>query len=350
MGHDRRTVRSVSSRIRVVIVDDSVVCRESVREILEVSGDIQVVGEAVDAFSAVAIVEALAPDVVTMDVQMPGKSGLEAVEQIMSRRPVPILVLTAQPLSDESGIAFAAVESGALEVFSKPSIDDDAAGEELRDVIRRLSRTPVFQRLVESDSGNDTQAPPSGTSATAMVAIAAGAGAMSSVLSLLAQLAELRCPIILSEPVVREQSASYANHIGGVSRQRVRRAEARSLTCGPSDLLLDFEGCLTCTAKGELSLDVDDGRDPARLLRSIAEVYGPAALVVVLDGKGTEGLDALPAVRAAGAEVLIQAPRSGAPNERLSVAIASCPSGRVASIQTIAAEISAVATSASRDR
>src|SRR5688572_5571380 len=97
-------------RLRVVVVDDSSICRDVLKDQLERDGDIEVVGEGEDAFSALTLVETLHPDLVTMDVQMPGKSGLEAVEQIMSCAPTPILVVTAESLADEVGVAFKAIE------------------------------------------------------------------------------------------------------------------------------------------------------------------------------------------------------------------------------------------------
>lgn len=137
-----------SERLRVVVIDDSSICRTSLAVVLEADGDIEVVGEAEDGFAALALVQKLAPDVVTMDIQMPGKNGLEVVEQIMTCAPVPILVVTAMPLGadDHDNIAFKAIDNGALDVFPKPSLTDDAAGVDLRVRIREIAKMPVFLR------------------------------------------------------------------------------------------------------------------------------------------------------------------------------------------------------------
>jgi NarL family two-component system response regulator YdfI len=81
--------------IRVLIVDDHLVVREGLHTILEVSGDIEPVGEAANGAEAVRLVGELSPDVVLMDLRMPGMDGIEAIQQIKARYPaVEIVILT----------------------------------------------------------------------------------------------------------------------------------------------------------------------------------------------------------------------------------------------------------------
>src|SRR3954447_24041540 len=107
-------------RVRVLVVDDSSICREEIRVLLEAEGDIEVVGEAGDGKEAVKKVELLRPHVTTMDVQMPELGGLGAIEQIMARTPVPILVITGRPATPKENLAFEAVQRGALDLIEKP--------------------------------------------------------------------------------------------------------------------------------------------------------------------------------------------------------------------------------------
>ena len=143
-------------QIRVVIVDDSEVARTALKIILEAEHDIVVVGQGCDGFSAASLVEEHKPDVVTLDVHMPGKSGIEAVEQIMARCPVPILVVTGEPI-DDTPLALRAIERGAMEIVTKPSLHDEEACASLRAVVRSLSREPVF--FVSSDQTHSTKPP-----------------------------------------------------------------------------------------------------------------------------------------------------------------------------------------------
>src|SRR5260370_13323151 len=110
----------VKKRVRVLVVDDWRVCREQLRELLRAERESEVVGEAGTGEEAVELVRQLKPDVTTMDVQMPGLGGLRAIEQIMAKTPVPILVVTGRPASAGADLAFEAVRRGALDLVAKP--------------------------------------------------------------------------------------------------------------------------------------------------------------------------------------------------------------------------------------
>nr|HOP40654.1 chemotaxis protein CheB [Geobacteraceae bacterium] len=109
-----------SGKISVLVVDDSPVARRLIIGQLSRDSDIVVAGEAENGLEALRMVMDLKPDLVTIDIEMPLMGGLAAIEQIMARRPVPILVLTAR---DDADVAFAALAKGALEVMEKPRAD-----------------------------------------------------------------------------------------------------------------------------------------------------------------------------------------------------------------------------------
>jgi two-component system chemotaxis response regulator CheB len=107
---------------RVLVCDDSSTYAAGLRRLLERDRLIEVVGICDTAERAIAQLAALKPDLVTMDLELPGMSGLQAVEQIMSSAPVPILVLSGH-VEHRSDTALAALAAGALDAMSKrPSI------------------------------------------------------------------------------------------------------------------------------------------------------------------------------------------------------------------------------------
>lgn len=81
-------------KLRVVVIDDSRTYREVLEVLLQADGDIEVVGEASDGDEGIEVVLARKPDLVTMDIEMPGLDGLSAIKRIMAELPVPILVVT----------------------------------------------------------------------------------------------------------------------------------------------------------------------------------------------------------------------------------------------------------------
>jgi Response regulator containing a CheY-like receiver domain and an HTH DNA-binding domain len=119
--------------IRVIVVDDEALVRVGLRTILESVDDIEVVGEAASAQAAVVQARALAPDVVCMDIRMPGGSGLEATVALRSLDPAPeVVVITTFDLDE---YVFGALEAGACGVLLK-----DSPVEVLVEGVRRASR------------------------------------------------------------------------------------------------------------------------------------------------------------------------------------------------------------------
>src|SRR5512141_541829 len=99
----------MQNKIRVLIVDDHVVVREGLRTILSMEPDIELVGEAKDGFEAVTKAHKLSPDVILMDLIMPGKTGIEAIREIRANDPkARILVLTS---FSEDDLVFPAIEA-----------------------------------------------------------------------------------------------------------------------------------------------------------------------------------------------------------------------------------------------
>lgn len=109
--------------MRVLLVDDHPMLRHGLRALLEQLGGIEVVGEAGDGAEGVTMALALDPDVVVMDLMMPGTSGLDATRQLIDQRPdLGILVLT---MSEDDASVFAALRAGARGYVLKGTDGDD---------------------------------------------------------------------------------------------------------------------------------------------------------------------------------------------------------------------------------
>jgi two-component system chemotaxis response regulator CheB len=110
--------RSGGGATQAVIVDDSRFMRTLIRGLLE-DGGIEVVGEAGDGSDALDAVAEHDPDVVTMDIEMPTMNGLDAVEEIMSEQPTPVLMLSAHA-EEDAEVTFEALDRGAVDFVTKP--------------------------------------------------------------------------------------------------------------------------------------------------------------------------------------------------------------------------------------
>ena len=131
--------------IRVLIVEDSATMRGHLREALAADPQLEVVGEAVDGLRAVEMTARLRPDVITMDMMLPGISGLAATEQIMAEHPTPILVVSSAD-RQELFSTYNALAAGAVDVLEKPRGDDSDAdwSQRLRATLRMVSRIRVI--------------------------------------------------------------------------------------------------------------------------------------------------------------------------------------------------------------
>lgn len=106
-----RRGRPKARKISVVLVEDHVIVREGLRALLEVDGDVRVVGEAGDGLKALELVESLKPDVLIVDVMLPGLNGLEVVRQAVSR--VPNLGAVVLSMHSDEGYVMQALRNGA---------------------------------------------------------------------------------------------------------------------------------------------------------------------------------------------------------------------------------------------
>ena len=162
-SHDAATAPADGRPVRVVLADDQALMRMGFRMVLEAEEDIAVVGEASDGTSALAQAKALHPDVILMDVRMPGMNGIEATERIARECPgTRVLILTTFDLDE---YAFAGLRAGASGFLLK-----DTRPTELAEAIRTVASgeavvSPrITQRMLEMFASS---LPNSGTPAQA---------------------------------------------------------------------------------------------------------------------------------------------------------------------------------------
>ncbi|ETR72423.1 MAG: Chemotaxis response regulator protein-glutamate methylesterase [Candidatus Magnetoglobus multicellularis str. Araruama] len=148
--------------IRVLIVDDSLTLREYLKELLIMDGRFQVVGEARDGFEALNKVKTTKPDVVTMDIQMPGMDGYEATRRIMEEHPVPIVIVSAAWIPQEVESTFKAMKVGAVAGVRKPEgIISKSFKSDVRDMlntIKLMSEVKVIRRRSKQDKNTESPA------------------------------------------------------------------------------------------------------------------------------------------------------------------------------------------------
>lgn len=304
----------MKKQIRVLVVDDSSFIRELIRSFLSTEPDIQVAGEASNGKEAIEQVVALKPDLVTMDIEMPVLGGLEAIEQIMSQYPVPILVITAL-----TGVktAFAAVSKGALDVIEKPDISSESA-DRLIEKIRKLARVDIHVHLASLNrniakpvamiSGPPLQHTGCCNGVVAVAASTGGPQAISRILSGLP--VNFPLPILITMHIADGFTQGMVDWLTTETGLKVVAASSNTRIL-PGHVYINPAESSMVLAGDTIQL----GRHPEKsvyhpscdtMLKSVADSFKANAIGCILSGMGNDGVEGMGAVKAAGGLTLAQ--------------------------------------------
>jgi two-component system chemotaxis response regulator CheB len=325
----------VSERsIRVLVVDDSAFLRKVVSQMLARSPRVEVVATARDGEEALELVERLKPDVVTLDLMMPGMGGVGFLREQMRRRPLPVVVCS---IAHDSGeLALAALEAGAVDFVQKPTalatervfeIADElvakvlaAAGVSMQRLESRLATASAAPAVSSSPSFSSPSPPVPRQSQAELVVIGISTGGPQALRQMIPQLpADFPVPVLVVLHMPPGYTEMYASRLNDISPLRVAEArEGSPLRAGEVwvaqagkhlTLLRDGSGGL------EAHLDLQPLDTPHRpavdeLFRSAAEVCGARVLAVVMTGMGHDGLLGAAHVKARGGRVITEAESS----------------------------------------
>lgn len=310
--------------LRVVVVDDSVLMRTLLRSALEVDGDIEVAGTAGDPFEARDVIKKLNPDVLTLDVEMPGMNGLEFLEKIMTLRPMPV-VMVSSLTSAGAEASLTALDTGAVDFIAKPPSLKGANGfgAQLRDKVRaaRGARLRSRTSAAPTDVAASVAARPAvrrSPRAPQLIAIGASTGGVTALRSLVGGLPKGLPPIVCVIHMPPQYTGRFATRLADETGHDVaearhgERLETGMIRIAPGDqhvkIVKQAGGFATRLEGGELvsghrpSVDV--------CFDSVGETVGSRALGVILTGMGRDGAKGMLKMREAGAICLGEAESS----------------------------------------
>lgn len=299
------------ARVTVVIVDDSPQQRRFLRSALQ-AGGFHVVGEARNGLEAVALTARLRPCAVLMDLELPGMTGIETLERIMSATPTPVLVRSVHADGPQRSLALAA---GAVDVLPKPKPGDLSTLAEHADTLRRRMRVVARARVITHPRTRWRGAGPTGGArpAVRLLVLGASTGGPQALLTVLSALpADLPQAVL----VVQHMSDGFLDGLAGWLDDHVclpvrvgasgRRLEPGTATLAPSGgnfLVTDGRLRMLTTPPVPGQHHVP-GVDATML--SVADTLGPAAVGVVLTGMGRDGAVGLTAMHDRGAVTFAQ--------------------------------------------
>lgn len=301
--------------IKVLIVDDSLLMRSLLTEIIGEAPDLQVVGSAPDPLAAREMIKALNPDVLTLDVEMPRMDGLEFLRRLMSLRPMPVVMIST--LTERgSEVTLRALEIGAVDFVPKPHAENISAlrdyADEIRDKIRaaygaRLRRRPAAQ--VAPKAVPPSPGLPSRVLNEKLIAIGASTGGTEAIKEVLLRLPAEVPGIVMVQHMPETFTPSFARRLDSLGAIRVVEAKGGERIQPGHAYLAPGHSHMTVKRSGngwvtELSQSEPVNRHrPAVdvLFESVAREVGRNAIGVILTGMGKDGAQGMLAMRQAGA-------------------------------------------------
>lgn len=306
-------------KIRVVIVDDSLLIRRILREILSSDPAIEVVGEAGDPFEAREKIKELNPDVITLDIEMPKMNGIDFLEKIMKLRPMPVVMISTLTKAG-ADVTVRALEIGAVDTVAKPTSNQAAEMERIADILISKVKTAAASKPKLSASLSETEKPSllahksRPASGKKVIAIGASTGGVEAIRVVLSLLPLNTPPIVVTQHMPDGFIPSFASRMDTNCTINVVLAQD-GLPLQAGHAYVAAGGChLGVRRKGDgyvcqlMAGDLISGHRPSvdAMFTSVAEVVGADALGVILTGMGADGARGMKQMLDAGAATIGQ--------------------------------------------
>lgn len=346
-------------KIKVLIVDDSALVRQTLSEIISSDPELEVLGTAADPYFAARKMAEETPDVITLDIEMPRMDGLTFLRKLMAQHPIPVVIISSLT-SRATEMGMRALEYGAVELITKPQVNTKAFLEESKiiicDAIKAAARSRVARRkiteppVVEPKHTADVIIPRQAGAATSItttekvIAVGASTGGTEAI-ALFLQAMPVDCPgIVIVQHMPEKFTTSFANRLNDICKITVKEAQNGDavlpgqalIAPGNYHMLLKRSGAryFVEVTQGPLvnrhrpSVDV--------LFRSTARFAGQNAIGIIMTGMGDDGAKGLLEMKESGAYTIAQDEKScvvyGMPREavKLDAAAAILPLAEIA--------------------
>lgn len=310
---------TVRARTKVLIVDDSPLMRHLLSDIVNAAPDLCVVGTAADPMAAHEMIKALAPDVLTLDVEMPKMNGIEFLRRLMRFRRMPVVMVSAFTQAD-SEQSMKALELGAVAFVAKPfPLAGTAVAEFAGAVCDKIRSAQASLAAPAGGGGGGRQgvAPPAMAAARPgwrpapddLIVIGASTGGTEALKAVLIALPENAPGILIVQHMPQTFTRSFAMRLDGLCRIHVKEAEdGESVLPGTAYIAPGHSHLLVRKGGSGYSAELSRGEPVNRhrpsvdvLFNSAAASAGRHAIGVILTGMGRDGAAGMLALKRVGA-------------------------------------------------
>ncbi|WP_020528170.1 protein-glutamate methylesterase/protein-glutamine glutaminase [Flexithrix dorotheae] len=322
----------ILNKIKVLIVDDSSLIRQTFKSLLESDPGIEVIGTASDPYIAVQKIQQVKPDVITLDIEMPKMDGLTFLKKIMKQAPMPVVVISNQTIKGAE-VALKALEYGAVNVLSKPRIATEIQREEYRikfiDSLKSafFARNPKVKIPITKKVKDPVLATPKKEIAQrevseeiisegkpSLIVIGASTGGTVAIKKIVEDLPDQVPPILIVQHMPEKFTTSFANSLNECSGLYVKEAEHNELI-QPNTIYIApgnyHMSIWKSGSKKRIKISQGDLVNRHRpsvnvLFDSVAQYVGKKALGIMLTGMGDDGATSMLKMKQSGAQTIAQ--------------------------------------------
>jgi two-component system, chemotaxis family, protein-glutamate methylesterase/glutaminase len=307
-----------SNRVRVLVVDDSALMRKLIPRILERDDSIEVVGTAIDGNFALKKIEDLSPQVITLDLEMPGLNGVDTLKEIMRRWRLPVIVVSSHSIAGAS-ITLKALTLGAFDFVAKPqdvfARMPEVADELIRKIHAAAQSAGVQAQFLPPEAPSEQRGKLQPAAPTHIIAMGVSTGGPNALQYVFSKLpADFPGSILVVQHMPEGFTALFAKRLDTSCNVRVKEAQSGDLLLAGRVLIAPGNRHLkvkklplgNVAVLGE-EAPVNGHRPSADVLfHSVATEFGPQATAVLMTGMGDDGAVGLGEVRAAGGYTVAQ--------------------------------------------
>ncbi len=340
--------------VRVLVVDDSALMRKLIPQLLQADDSIEVVGTAMDGTFCLKKIEELKPNVVTLDLEMPGMNGIDTLKEIMRRQPVPVIVFSSHS-TEGASVTLKALGLGAFDFVAKPrdaSMHLAETAKELISKVKAAADSKLKPRILPGIVARpEKREAPAAGSPTKIVAVGISTGGPQALEFVLSQLpADFPASVVVVQHMPEGFTDMFARRLDELSALRVKEAQSGDVLL-PGRVLI-CPGSRHVKVKrlpmGDIAVLCDDprvnGHRPSAdvLLRSAAEEFTTQVVGVLMTGMGDDGAEGLGAVKKAGGMTIAQSEDSCVVYGMPKAAIERGYASRVVALDVMSATLQAV--------
>lgn len=307
-------------KITVLIIDDSAVIRNIVREILSFDDGIQVIGEAKDPIVARELIKSLNPDVLTLDIEMPKMDGITFLSHLMRLRPMPVIMLSTLTTKG-ADITLEALELGAVDFIAKPSFEElqqnkysfkDSLIEKVKFAGRLDNKS---QQLTKSLNANNTGVLPfKGVGrVNHLIAIGSSTGGTEAIKQVITKLPSNSPPVVITQHIPVTFSARFAQRINQYCEVEVHEAQHGQKIKNGNVYIAPGDKHLKIAKKGDNLFCLLEDSEPVNRHKPSVDVlfesltdYANNCQAILLTGMGKDGAAGMLTLKNNGAHTIIQ--------------------------------------------